>query len=252
MRKLSLSILILFGVISLSNASTRSDVKVLEASENIKYITQKIAKNYLYFYDHMNKSNLKIAMNRDIKILESNMRDVAIASKSESTQQILDYFAYEKEQFKVLLKEKPSIKNANEILDISDALSEGAIYIGSTISYNFSSEEKMLMNAKSAEYLSEKIDKYYMVLNSNIDQSGIVMKMQEAIEKLDAGLSVIEDYDYPTGLNNKKLNLKKLWNVNKNFYAKKSKLKVPSLLLISSSSFRAILEEISTYHSRGQ
>ncbi len=252
MRKISLSILILFGAFTIANASTRSDVEVLEASETIKYITQKIAKNYLYLYDYPYKKELHKVMTKDIKILEASMRDIAIASSSKSTQQILDYFAYEKEQFKALLEEEPSKKNANEILDISDALSEGAIYIANTVKYNFTFEEKMLMNSKSAEYLVEKIAKFYMVLNTDIENGTVNDTMTKSINELESSIEKIYQYKYPAGLNNKKVDLKKLWNVNKNFYSKVSTLKAPSLVLISSNSFRLILEEISSYHNRGQ
>ena len=252
MRKLSLSILILFGAFSIINASTRSDVEVLKASENIKFITQKIAKNYLYLYDYPYKKELHEVMSDDIKILESNMRNIAIASNNKSTQQILDYFAYEKEQFKSLLEQDPNKENANEILDISDALSEGAIFIANTVKYNFTFEEKMLMNSKSTEYLVEKIAKYYMVLNTDIENGTVNEMMNKAISELEADIEKIYQYKYPAGLNNKKVDLKKLWNVNKNFYSKVSTLRAPSLVLISSNSFRLILEEISSYHNRGQ
>ena len=36
----------------LSEAATRGDVKVIEASENIRYLSQKIVKDYLFYYKH--------------------------------------------------------------------------------------------------------------------------------------------------------------------------------------------------------
>ena len=108
------------------------------------------------------------------------------------------------------------------------------------------------MSVKSTEYLIEKISKYYMVLDSDIDKSTVRAKMKSTMELVEEGISVIQDYDYPSGLDKKKVSLNKYWKVNKNLYANVSSLRLPSLLLISTDGFKQILNEISIYHSRGK
>jgi len=39
-----------FGLVA--NAATRGDIKIIEASENIRYLSQKIVKDYLFLYQY--------------------------------------------------------------------------------------------------------------------------------------------------------------------------------------------------------
>ena len=45
---------ICMGLLQLSNAATRGDVQVLEASEKIRYLSQKMAKDYLFLFYNPN------------------------------------------------------------------------------------------------------------------------------------------------------------------------------------------------------
>ena len=45
MKKILFIILLVLGVLSSSYGSTRSDVKIIEASENIRYLSQKLQKS---------------------------------------------------------------------------------------------------------------------------------------------------------------------------------------------------------------
>ena len=44
------TIFLIFVMTLTSHAATRGDVKVIEASENIRYLSQKLVKEYLFFY----------------------------------------------------------------------------------------------------------------------------------------------------------------------------------------------------------
>lgn len=50
---------LLFLMTFMSHAATRGDVKVIEASENIRYLSQKLVKEYLFFYKNPKKNRSK-------------------------------------------------------------------------------------------------------------------------------------------------------------------------------------------------
>lgn len=252
MKQLVSIVAIIIGATIISHASTRSDVNVLEASENIKYLTQKIAKDYLFFYTHQNKQEIQTEISKSVVALEKNIRTIAVTTKDPKTKQLLDFFAYEKEQMKSNMLKEPNLSNASSILDSSEAITEGANRIAKSIEYNFSFEEQMLIISKNIEYLIEKITKYYIVLGTDIDRTTIIKKMEKAIREIEDDLYTIKQYKYPSNINDKKEELAKLWTINKLYYSKVDSLKIPNIVLISTDNFKNIINEISTYHSKNQ
>jgi len=252
MKQLVSIVALLLGTIILAPAATLNDVKILEASENIKYLTQNIAKNYLYLYIYPDKQNLQDTIHHAIQELEKNIRTIAITTKAEKTKEILDFFAYEKEQIKLLLSQKPDITHASEILDFSEALTEGAKSIANSIQYDFSFEDKMFMRSKKIEYLIEKLAKYYMVLDSNIDKMTITDKLNKTVKEVEEDIGIMQQYTYPKALNTKKKDILKLWNANKHYYATVDTMKIPSIVLLSTNGLQNILSQMAIHHGKGE
>jgi PHD/YefM family antitoxin component YafN of YafNO toxin-antitoxin module len=234
------------------SAATLSDAKILEASENIKYLTQKIAKDYLYLYTYPEKQDIHHAIRNNIKSLEENIRSIAITTKNEKIKYILDFFAYEKEQIKITLNSKMSKENVDKVLDFSEALTEGAENIVRSIQYNFSIEEKMFMRSKNIEYLVEKLAKYYMVLASDINKATIPEKVKETIRVVEEEITKIQQYTYPKTLDDKKKELLKLWTSNKHYYHTVKTVKIPSIMLLSTNGLQNIINQIAIHHSKGE
>lgn len=252
MKNFFLIFAVLIGVTIVSNASTRSDVKVLEASENIKYITQKIAVDYLFYYTHQNKKNILKKISKRAIDLKENIKTIAISTKKPEIKLILDYIAYENEELKSILAKVPTRENAGAVLDFSEAATEGAIKIAKTIHYKFSDEEKMLMKSKKIEYLIEKIQKYYIVLGSKLDKENIAKKMKLSIKALDSNLKQIDLYTYPIEINSKKADLNQLWSISKGYLEKAGTINLPNILLITTDRFETIMDKITLYHSEGK
>jgi dsDNA-binding SOS-regulon protein len=252
MRRFVSIIAIIVGTTFISSAATLSDVKILEASENIKYLTQKIAKDYLYLYIYPKKEDIHDKILNNVKSLEENIRNIAITTKNEKIKYILDFFAYEKEQIKITLKNEISAKNADKVLDFSEALTEGAESIAHSIQYDFSFEEKMFMRSKNIEYLVEKLAKYYMVLGSDINKATIPEKVKQTIGAVEDEMAKIQEYAYPKTLDTKKKELLKFWTSNKHYYHTVKTLKVPSIMLLSTNGLQNIINQIAIHHSKGE
>jgi len=247
------SLIMIMGASLSVSAATLSDVKILEASKSIKYLTQNIAKNYLYSYIYPNQNTIaQVKVQKSIQSLEENMRTIALNTKKEKIKGILDFFAYEKEQIKLLLKKKPTASSANEVLDFSEALTEGAEKIATSVTYDFSFEDKMFLRSKNIEYLVEKLAMYYMVLESNINKTTIGEKLKQTIAVTEKDMDTIQQYTYPKELNTKKSEVFKLWNANKHYFETIGSLKVPSIVILSTNGMQNILDQFAIHHARGE
>ena len=252
MRRLVSIIIFLLGTTVFSPASTLNDVKILEASGNIQYLAQSIAKDYLYLYLYPDKGNFRNKIRKNIQNLEQNIRTIAVTTKAEKTKEILDFFAYEKEQVKLLLSRQPDASHVSEVLDFSEALAEGSETIAHTIHYNFSFEDKMFIRSKNIEYLMEKLAKYYMILNSDIDKKAILDRLKQTVTEVEKEMKIIQQYTYPNVLDTKKKDILKLWNINKHYYAAIDSIKIPSIILLSTQGLRNMMSQIAIHHGKGE
>jgi hypothetical protein len=250
MRKVCYIILIAVEVIY---GSTRGDVKILEATENIQYLSQKIATDYLFFYKNPENIILKNQLYKNIDNLQfyiKEIRDIADAKEGIYTQNLLNYFTYRLEQIKYIPNEKINISKIEFILKSSEILLEGAKSIAKEHRYKFSKEEKMLMLSKEIVYLLKRVNKYYMALYIGINSHTNYEKMQQAIRDMDSRLEIINSYNYPIEFENKLNEINEIWNRDKNFFYQVEELSIPYILSESTEYMEDLLIEIEQYHKK--
>jgi hypothetical protein len=197
MKKILVLIFILLGVLPQINASTRADVKIVEATENIRYLSQKIAKEYLYLYYNPKKINLKNKLSQNMKELEKNIDKIAINTQSDDSKDILTFLTYTNDEIKLLLKQEITKDKSILILDYSETFIEASTAIQSLHQYDFSEEEKMLMQLKELEYLLERVTKYYIASIMDLNKLSNSKQMQKTIVAIEYTLQIIKTYPYP-------------------------------------------------------
>jgi len=233
-------------------ASSRSDVKIIEATENIRYLGQKISKDYLYLYNNPKKIELKEVLKKDISMLELAISDISMSTINTDSKNILDFLTYNKNEIEDLLTKEVSRETSILILDYSESFLEGANSIASVHIYAFSDEEKMLMLMKELEYLLERVSKYYIASNLNLDKINNFDHMIKAILRIDAILKEINLYKYPSKLEKERLEMNLIWKTHREFLYKSDKLFLPNLLEASSKNLEKIVQSIALYHKKNQ
>jgi hypothetical protein len=244
---------IILIVVEVVRASTRGDVKILEATENIQYLSQKIATDYLFFYKNPENIILKNQLHKNIDNLQfyiKEIRDIADAKEGIYTQNLLNYFIYRIEQIKQVPNKKINISNVEFILKSSEVILEGAKSIAKEHKYRFSKEEKMLMLSKEIIYLLKRVNKYYMASYIGLNRHTNYEKMQQAIRDMDSRLEIINSYDYPIELENKLNEINEIWNKDKNFFYQVEELSIPYILSESTEYMEDLLIEIEQYHKK--
>jgi len=247
-----LQILLLFMAMSLSLlASTRGDVKVIEATENIRYLSQKIVKDYLYYTIHP-KKELRDSLHNTISLLSDDLRVIATSTKDSDTKDILEFLAYSKDQIDQIIKDKINNENSALMLDYSETLLEGADSIASAHKYEFSEGERMLMEAKKINYLLERVMKYYIAIHAGYNTPTNKEQMEEALSSIDENIQILSDYNYPDDLKPILNSMNQSWESNKYYFSNSDKLFIPTLMSISVDYMENLVTEIEIYHSKNQ
>jgi len=229
---------------------TRGDVKIIEATENIRYLSQKIAKEYLFFYTYPNNTEMKKSLYRSLKKLGENLQIISAVTKDEDTSNILEFLAYSKEEILTIINKKPTSGQAVLMLDYSETLLEGADSIGRTYAYAFSKEEKMLVNAKNVKYLLERIVKYYMALYHGYNRENNQKNLEEAIENLVSYFGEINRYAYPKKIQNARSKMAIVWERDKEILKSIDRYFIPSLLFDSVVYMEDKIDILALYHSQ--
>ena len=252
MKKL-LNILSLTILLSISTmASTRGDVQVIEASENIRLLGQKIVKDYLYYYKNPKKTALSKDLNKDIKMIEKSILTISTITKNEESKNILDFLTYNKDEITTLLTQNVSIDKGILMLDYGESFLEGANSISKAHAYDFSDEEKMLMSIKKMEYLLERTTKYYVAIELNLDTNNNLNNMKKSIEEFEKILKKINTYPYLSKLVNERKKLNLIWKQHKEFLNKSHELSISNLLLTSESILNKIINRLALYHKQNK
>jgi len=233
-------------------SATRGDIKVIEASENIRYLSQKIVKDYLFFYKNQDKVEVKRELDRALAKLTDDFRIIATTTKDEDTKDILEFLAYSKDQIEEIFNEKADKERVALMLDYSETLLEGADSIAKAHKYDFSDEEKMLMVTKEMEYLLERVSKYYMAIHVGFNSAMYKGQMQEATSKLEENIAEINSYPYPDELKKTQVKMNESWKANKRFFDQSETLFIPKLMFISVDYMEDAVLQIALYHSKNQ
>ncbi len=252
MKKIVYISLLFLGVTLFSEAATRGDIKVIEASENIRFLSQKIVKDYLFFYKNQDRLEVKRGLDRSLDKLNDDFRIIATTTKDEDTKDILEFLAYSKDQIEQMFNEKADKERAALMLDYSETLLEGADSIATAHKYDFSTEERMLMLTKKIEYLLERVMKYYIAIHVGFNTPTNKEQMKKAINSVEESLVEISLYEYPEEMKMIQKNLNDSWRANRLFFNKSDKLFIPKLMFISVTHMEEMIDQIALHHSKNQ
>jgi hypothetical protein len=231
---------------------TRGDVKIIEATEHIRYISQQMAKEYLFLFKTPQKEEVEKQLKQSLIELGKNLKEIGATTKDSDTKDILEFLAYSKDQIAQIFTEPVDEERAALMLDYSETLLEGADSIAAAHAYDFSQEERMLIVTKKMEYLIERMMKYYIALHVGFDNPTNKEQMKEAIAKFDKNMQLIKGYQYPKDVRTVKSEILRAWSANKGFLNRSDSLFIPKLMLFSSRSLEELTEQIALYHNKNQ
>jgi hypothetical protein len=169
-------VFLIFCIIAINGfAFSSKDTEVIKTVESIKYLSQKIANDYIYYCHNNKRVKLKDTLESSIKLLESDFRLVAKSTNNIDIKNILDYLSYSKDEIKDLLKKDVKAENIDSMLDYSESLYEGSNSI--LDSQNFVS--------KDMKVHLMRISKIYMAFHTGNNTASLSELLQDEIKIVD-------------------------------------------------------------------
>ncbi|MEA3455950.1 MAG: hypothetical protein U9R26_05545 [Campylobacterota bacterium] len=252
MRFINYGLLAVLSSSLLTAASVRSQVSLIEASENIRLESQEIVKNYLYFYGNHKKAHEKELAEKGLESLDKQFRLIAKSTKDEDSKDILAFLDYSKEKMQEVLDDPFNKDNPALMLDYSEILLEGAESISKNLNYTPTLEEMMLIRMKDISFLIERMTKYYMAILTEDDSEVYAEGLADSIQKMENDLASLSDYDYSSENNSHLDLLKSNWSALKGFYTNYKTLKLPNIVLLASNEVKKSALILEIYHSKNQ
>jgi len=240
-------ILILLYLTSMVFASNRADVTIIEARENIQYLSQKMATDYCLLYNKPTNLKLKKEFEKDIKLLEENILAIRNTTKNRKTVSILNFYDISLDSIKELLLLSPNQERIKLVLHASEIFLEGTASIDRQHLYKYNKEENMLVLTKKIQFLIERATKYYIAYQTN-QYYDIQLKL--SIKNVDKIFKKLEQYKYPKDLKDNFLKSKAIWQRDKVFFRDIKKSSFPNLLLISTSYIKDLLMSLEKHHKQ--
>jgi hypothetical protein len=169
-------VFLIFCIIAINGfAFSSKDTEVIKTVESIKYLSQKIANDYIYYCHNNKRVKLKDTLESSIKLLESDFRLVAKSTSNTDIKNILDYLSYSKDEIKDLLKKDVKAENIDSMLDYSESLYEGSNSILDSQNYASKDMKVHLM----------RISKIYMAFHTGNNTASLSELLQDEIKIVD-------------------------------------------------------------------
>jgi len=252
-RYLKLGTLLLLLSSLLSATSMRSQVSLLEASENIRLNSQRIVVSYLSFLANQKKfDERELALTR-LEELNKQFELIDRSTKDKDSKDVLNFLHYSKNKMKQLLDEA-LIKDGHpaKMLAYSEIMLNAAESINETLDYQLSEEEKMLINMKNISFLIEQMTKYYMAIHIDKNNESYVDMLNSSISEMEKALLILDDYNYNTQNLALFTKLKNNWIALKGYYTEGTKAEIDNIVLLASREIQKDSLLLEKYHSKNQ
>ena len=247
-------LLLVTGLSLSAHATMRGDVKILEASDTIRYRINDLTKNYFLLTQFPQKRELMLKMDADFDALKKSIQEIAVTTRDQRTKALLTFFAYKKTRLEEILRLPPSRKLSQEVLDISEGFLEGASVIEQQHKYIFSLEEKMYKVTLSMREHLEAIAKYYVARNLVKDNHEMVKKIHGEIKAFTEELPEIAQYAYADKkANGDKKSLLLTWKTLEPYVRQSDKnTTLPMVVDAGVTHMNNLLNMLGIYHSKNQ
>lgn len=232
--------------------SIRSQVSLLEASENIRLGSQQIVVTYLSYYLNPKKKYRKNLALKQLEELEKQFELIDRSMKDEESRDVLNFLYYSREKMLKLIQEPIEDKNPKKILEYSEILLKAADTITHDFGYTLSEEEKMLIKIKDISFLIEKLAKNYLLLQTDKKSTLYLNMVKSTMVQMDNALLLLDDYNYSA---ESLLIISKLhnnWRGIKAYYLKENDIEIENILLFASRQIEKDSLLLEKYHSKNQ
>lgn len=238
-------VILLLSQVTIASATNEQELHILEAAENIAFISQKLPMAYFYKGKGIRASVAKRNINDGLMDLDKDLKYLESVVLGAEEKNVMLFFGFTRDEMKEALAEDYSLENGALIMDYSESLLEGAELISAKHKNLNEISETMLVTVEKMEFLLERINKFYIAHYSGLKDEVNVSQLKLAVDEFESNLIKITVYK---GFHaTQKSSVKKIngfWPIAKRFFLGVEEGSLPVIVMASSSSLKKELGKI--------
>ncbi len=227
------------------------ELLMLEAAENVQFLSQKVTKDYFYRQQGVRPAraaeNLKksfVLLQKDLIIIQNGIDQ---GEKEETN--IAVYLKYTADELKDIVDKPYSKENGALIIDYSDSLLEGAEFIARKHMHKQDTEEVLLVSVEQLFFLLERINKIYIAYQAGFKDYNNVVQLKQAVQDFEIGLAKLNAYTkYSESALVARNKINEFWSVAKEFFIDIQKGTLPVIVLASVENQERELKILEDFH----
>jgi len=241
---------LLFSMSSLQ-AENKSH-KIIENAENIKIISQSLAKNYFYIHQGIQISSAKRGLKNDVMRMDKSIKNIQEIAKDKQTEDLIEFASFSAEELKEILQESYSPENGGLILDYTESLLESSdTILKYHLAKNPNKETEMLLMVVDMKYLLARAAKYYIAFSAGFTDAVNVAQANKAVDDFGLLLKKVQAYNYPKDVSKKVIRkLARYWPSSQSFYRGIKKSELPTIIFISTKHMERSINKLIEYHEK--
>lgn len=232
-----------------AGANTQPEPSVVKAAEDVRVVSQEIAKAYFYIVREVRVDRAQEDLKNGLSGLDRNIQTLTAGVEDETLRNILRFMAFTRDEMRQILAKPYTREHGALILDLSESLLEGADAITQRYLNADNKEESMLVVSEKMNFLLERMAKYYIAFLAGFKDQNNVRQVGIAATQFETLLTNVNAYkDYPPDLQNRVERLNEFWTIAKGFYLDIENSALPATVFISSDYLESTIQKLVTYH----
>jgi len=195
---------------------SRNMVELTRLAMSSRVMIQNIAKDYLYIGNHVATSRAERELQASEMKFNSKIKQLNISINDPKIKNLLLFIESNYDDIKDVLKSKYSLENAQEIIDLAEAISEGGLSIANKIKVKIKGKVPVF---KGQRYYTAQVAKYYMAYKAGIKDKNTILNMNNAVKQLGKLIDGVKSYQKNSPEMNQLANkIDKQWKIVRKFY----------------------------------
>ncbi len=218
---------VFIGIVAIFGANTlNADGNTVNSDHNLfelmqlamssRVMIQNIAKDYLYIGNNIATSRAEKELQQSEMKFNSKIKQLNLSLNDPKIKNLLLFIESNYDDIRDVLKSKYSLENAQEIIDLAEAISEGSLSIANKIKSKIKGKVPAF---KGQRYYTTQVAKYYMAYKAGIKDKNTIINMNNAVKKLGMLIDEVKSYQKNTPEMNQLANkIDKQWKIVHKFY----------------------------------
>ena len=236
--------------VNLPVTSKPSNLEVLEAAEELSYISQSLIKDYFYVSQGLMPSIAGTQLKSHLSDIDKHLLMIERVKKP-ALKDLTEFLKVTRDELKELIQLPFTRDNALLCIDMSEVLLEGSESVAKYVKGKTSVVEyKMLDTIEMQRFYLERMAKLYITSVTGMGDFNTFEQMKLSAEAYDRGLKQLESHQYPSKLRQKIVKLRKRWDTSKPKYLNVKKGDLPKTIFISTESMQRTHKSLIKYHKK--